>query len=58
MLQKEVQALLNPRLRSLRTQRIHYDLYTPYNINERQILRLGDIRALRDSQFNPNWPVR
>ncbi|KNC21767.1 hypothetical protein FF38_04003 [Lucilia cuprina] len=58
MLRKEVKVLLNPRLRNLGSQRIHYDLYTPYNPNQRQILRTGDIRALRNSNFNPNWPVR
>lgn len=58
MLRKEVKALLNPSLRFLGSQRIHYDLYTPKNTIDRQILRTGDIRALRGSNFNPNWPVR
>lgn len=58
MLRKEVKALLNPQLRYSGSQRIHYDLYTPYNTLERQILRTGDLRALRNSNFNPKWPVR
>ncbi|KAM7360645.1 sex-specific enzyme 2 [Cochliomyia hominivorax] len=58
MLRKEVKVLLNPRLRTLGTQHIHYDLFTTLNRNERQILRTGDIRTLRSSFFNPNWPVR
>lgn len=58
MLRNEVKALLNPRLRYLGSQRIHYDLYTPLNPDERQVLRTGDVRALRISNFNPKWPVR
>lgn len=58
MLKNEVKALLNPRLRYLGSQRIHYDLYTPLNREERQILRTGDVKSLRSSNFNPKWPVR
>lgn len=58
MLRNEVRALLNPRLRYLASQQIHYDLYTPINPYERHILRTGDMKALRTSPFNPKWPVR
>ncbi|XP_013099088.2 pancreatic triacylglycerol lipase isoform X1 [Stomoxys calcitrans] len=58
MLRNEVRALLNPRLRYLASQQIHYDLYTTLNANERQILRTGDTKRLRGSYFNPKWPVR
>uniref|UniRef100_A0A1A9V668 Lipase domain-containing protein n=1 Tax=Glossina austeni TaxID=7395 RepID=A0A1A9V668_GLOAU len=58
VLRNEVMALLNPRFRILGSQRIHYDLYTPLNPYEGQILRTGDVRALKKSHFNPAWPVR
>lgn len=58
VLRNEVMALLNPRFRILGSQRIHYDLYTSLNPYEGQILRTGDVRALKKSHFNPTWPVR
>uniref|UniRef100_A0A1I8ME89 Lipase domain-containing protein n=1 Tax=Musca domestica TaxID=7370 RepID=A0A1I8ME89_MUSDO len=58
MLRNEVRALLNPRLRYLASQQMHYDLYTSLNPNERHILRTGDVKALRRSHFNPKWPLR
>ncbi|XP_020818609.1 lipase member H [Drosophila serrata] len=37
---------------------LHYDLYTPLNPEERQLLRPGDLGMLKNSHFNPKWPVR
>lgn len=37
---------------------LKYDLYTPLNPRERQLLRTGDKKMLKNSNFNPKWPVR
>ncbi|EDW66877.2 lipase member H [Drosophila virilis] len=37
---------------------LQYDLYTPYNPQERQLLRPGDVNMLKNSFFNGKWPVR
>ncbi|XP_037947764.1 lipase member H [Teleopsis dalmanni] len=58
MLKSEVRALIDPTLRYGTNKRIRYDLYTPYNPYERQILRTGDVAGLKRSFFNPKWPVR
>lgn len=37
---------------------LQYDLYTPLNPQQRQLLRPGDVNKLKRSNFNPKWPVR
>jgi len=44
--------------RPSQTKLLRYDLYTPLNPEERQLLRPGDLNLLRNSHFNPKWPVR
>ncbi|EDV49100.1 lipase member H [Drosophila erecta] len=50
--------LLLGRPRLSQTKLLRYDLYTTLNPKERQILRPGDLTMLRNSHFNPKWPVR
>ncbi|XP_039494317.1 lipase member H [Drosophila santomea] len=50
--------LILGRPRPSQTKLLRYDLYTPLNPEERQLLRPGDLTMLRNSHFNPKWPVR
>ncbi|XP_017053884.1 phospholipase A1 VesT1.02 [Drosophila ficusphila] len=60
-----IQAMLNTeagiilgRPRPPQSKLLQYDLYTPLNPEERQFLRPGDVSMLKNSHFNPKWPVR
>ncbi|XP_017118803.1 lipase member H [Drosophila elegans] len=60
-----IQAMLNTetgillgRRRPPQSKLLQYELYTPLNPEERQLLRPGDIGMLKNSHFNPKWPVR
>ncbi|EDX12731.1 lipase member H [Drosophila simulans] len=57
MITTEAGVLLG-RPRPSQTKLLRYDLYTPLNPEERQLLRPGDLTMLRNSHFNPKWPVR
>ncbi|EDV92569.1 GH18764 [Drosophila grimshawi] len=37
---------------------LQYDLYTPFNPQQRQLMRPGDVSMLKSSYFNSKWPVR
>lgn len=58
MFRNEIQAILNPRFRSLNNQRVRFDLYTPLNPYDSEVLKTNDVNSLRNSNFNPNWPTR
>ncbi|XP_017083667.2 phospholipase A1 1 [Drosophila eugracilis] len=57
MINTEARIILG-RPRPSQTKLLRYDLYTPLNPEERQLLRPGDLNALKNSHFNPKWPVR
>lgn len=58
MFTTELGILLRTRPRLQQSKLLHYDLYTPFNPEERQFLRPGDVSMLKNSHFNPKWPVR
>lgn len=58
MFRNEIQSILNPRFRSLNNQRVRFDLYTPSNPYDSQVLQSNDVNSLRKSNFNAKWPTR
>ncbi|XP_011693089.1 PREDICTED: uncharacterized protein LOC105453086 [Wasmannia auropunctata] len=41
-----------------KTEDINYELYTKDNKKQRVSLRVGDATQLKDSPFNPEWPIK
>ncbi|XP_017091814.2 lipase member H [Drosophila bipectinata] len=58
MVNTELGIILGTRPRLPQSKLLQYDLYTPLNPEERQLLRPGDVSMLKNSHFNPKWPVR
>lgn len=58
MVINEVFGFLNPRYRSVASNYVKYDLYTPRNRYEAQSLQTDDIDMLNSSNFNPKWQTR
>ncbi|EDW15664.2 phospholipase A1 1 [Drosophila mojavensis] len=50
--------LTRPSRRVSQASLLEYDLYTPHNPQERQLLHPGNVQLLRKSNFNGKWPVR
>lgn len=50
--------LTRPSRRVSQASLLQYDLYTPRNPQERQLLYPGNVQLLRKSNFNGKWPVR
>ncbi|XP_022215913.2 lipase member H [Drosophila obscura] len=58
MIKTQLGLLLGTRTRLSQRQLLRYDLYTPLNPEVRQLLKPGDLGTLKQSNFNPKWPVR
>ncbi|ALC45348.1 sxe2 [Drosophila busckii] len=58
--QTHLRNLLNPPPRRITNQAslLQYDLYTPLNPQQRQLLQPGNVNMLKNSNFNGKWPLR
>ncbi|KAM8705769.1 hypothetical protein ACLKA7_010124 [Drosophila subpalustris] len=51
-------SLFNRPMQQTQASLLQYDLYTPLNPYQRQLLQPGDVNMLKRSNFNAKWPVR
>ncbi|XP_011209226.4 pancreatic triacylglycerol lipase [Bactrocera dorsalis] len=58
ILKNEMRARLRPSWRESRINHLRYELYTPQNPYNAQVLKTGDANVLRKSFFNAKLPVR